>query len=202
MITMRWDHESDVVVVGSGAAAHAAAITARYHGSEVVMMEKASIAGGTTLRSGGGFWIPNNRFQRERGIEDPKEDALRYMARLSYPHLYNPDDRQFGVPQHEYGLLSTYYDTASKMVDFFWDIGAVKSIQEINWTGKPQVDYMDHLPENKQIRGRVLYSVSPEGKMSYGGELMRQPRAWADGHGIPLFLNHRVKKYTSIVSER
>jgi len=183
-----------VIVIGSGAAAHSAAITVRSHGAEVIMVEKASLYGGTTLRSGGGFWIPNNRFQREKGIEDKKEDAIRYMARYPFPQLYNPEDSHLGLPENEYNLITTYYDTAWQMVDYLWDIGALKSIQEINWTGKPQVDYMDHLPENKGIRGRVLYSVGADGKMAYGGELVRQLKKWVDGHGIPLMLNHRVTR--------
>ena len=67
--------EADVLVVGSGAAAFSAAITARNEGAEVIMLEKAEMVGGTTIRSGGGFWIPNNRHQKELGIEDKKEDA-------------------------------------------------------------------------------------------------------------------------------
>jgi succinate dehydrogenase/fumarate reductase flavoprotein subunit len=80
MNTSKWDREADVIVVGSGAAAYSAAITSRAHKANVIMIEKASIYGGTTLRSGGGFWIPNNRFQREKGITDKKEDAVNYMA--------------------------------------------------------------------------------------------------------------------------
>ncbi len=194
MVEYQLNYETDIVVVGSGAAAYSAAITAKHFGSEVVMVEKGALYGGTTLRSGGGFWIPNNRFQREKGIIDSKEDAIRYMARYSFPQLYNPEDPHLGLPENEYNLISTYYDTASKMVDFFWEIGAIKSIQEINWTGKPQVDYADHLPENKGIRGRVLYSEGPDGKMAYGSELVRQLKAWADSKNIKLILNRRVSK--------
>jgi succinate dehydrogenase/fumarate reductase flavoprotein subunit len=194
LAAIKWDHETDILVVGSGAAGYAAAISARHRGAEVFMVEKASLYGGTTLRSGGGLWIPNNRFQREKGIEDRREDAIRYMARDSFPQLYNPEDPRFGLPENEYNLIATYYDTASKMLDFMWDIGALKSTQEINWTGKPQVDYMDHLPENKGIRGRLVYAVGLDGKMAYGGELVRQLKAWADAHGISLLLNHRITK--------
>ncbi len=190
----QWNFTADIVVVGSGAAGYATAITAKSRGAEVIMVEKGSIHGGTTLRSGGGFWIPNNRFQREKGIQDPREDTLKYMARYSFPHLYNPSDPRLGLPENEYSLIETYYDTASKMLDFLEGLGAVKPIQEINWTGQPQVDYMDHLPENKGVRGRTLYSMSPEGKMSYGDELVKQLKAWADSHNIPLMLNHRVKR--------
>ena len=189
---MRFDHETDILVVGSGAAAFSAAITAKVNGADVIMLEKGPIVGGTTLRSGGGYWIPNNRFQRELGITDLKEDALRYMARYSYPHLYNPLDARLGLGENEFSLLDTYCDTAAQMVDFLEDCGAVHSIQEINWTGRPQVDYMDHLPENKGIRGRVLYSKDAEGKQAYGGELIRQMKSWATAHGIKLLLNHQA----------
>lgn len=189
-----WDYETDIIVVGSGAAAYSSAITSTQLGLKVIMVEKGTLYGGTTLRSGGGFWIPNNRFQKEKGIADSKEDATRYMARYSFPQLYNPEDARLGLPENEYNLITTYYDTASKMVDFLGSIGALKSIQEINWTGKPQVDYMDHLPENKGIRGRVLYSEGPDGKKAYGSELVRQLKAWADNKNIKLILNHQVSK--------
>lgn len=191
---MAYQQETDVLVVGSGAAAFSAAITAKKNGADVIMLEKASLIGGTTLRSGGGYWIPNNRFQREKGIADVKEDALRYMARYSFPQLYNPEDPRLGLPENEYSLIDTYYDKASEMVEFLEDCAAVHSIQEINWTGKPQVDYMDHLPENKGIRGRVLYSKNQEGKQSYGGELIRQMKSWAGSNGIMMLTNHQVKR--------
>src|SRR5688572_5901059 len=82
-----WDEEHDIVVVGSGGAAFSAAITANALGSDVVMLEKGAYAGGTTLVSGAGLWVPNNRFLQEQGIEDSKDDALKYMARYSFPHL-------------------------------------------------------------------------------------------------------------------
>ena len=176
---MSFSQETDILVVGSGGAAFSAAITARQQGAEVIMLEKAALVGGTTMRSGGGFWIPNNRFQREKGIVDAKDDAVRYMARYSFPHLYNPDAPRLGLPENEFNLIDTFYNRASEMVDFLISIGALEAIQEINWTGQPQVDYMDHLPENKGIRGRVLFSRNREGKQAYGGELVRQLRTWA-----------------------
>ncbi len=187
-----WNHEADVIVVGSGAAAYSAAIAARSTGAEVIMVEKAKSYGGTTIRSGGGFWIPNNRFQREMGIVDAKEDAVRYMAHYSYPQLYNPNDSKLGLPDHEYELIDAYYDHAAEMVDYLSGIGAINPIQEINWTGQPQVDYQEAIPENKLIRGRVLYTQDAKGQLAYGVELIRQMNAWAVAHDIPLLLDHRV----------
>lgn len=186
--------ETDVLVVGSGAAAFSAAVTARHGGADVIMLEKGAAIGGTTIRSGGGYWIPNNRFQKALGIEDRKEDALRYMARYSFPHLYNPQSPTLGLAEHDYSLLEAFYDTGSKMVDFHGEIGSLHSMQDINWTGKPQVDYQDHLPENKGIRGRTLFPVDPEGKMGYGYELLRQFEAWAQEQGVQILTNHSVTK--------
>lgn len=190
---MNFNQETDIFVVGSGAAAFSAAITAKEKGANVIMLEKSSIVGGTTMRSGGGFWTPNNRFQQQMGITDNKKDATNYMARLSYPQLYNPDDPLLGLTQNDFDLIDTYYDGAQQAVKFLEDCGAIKTINEINWTGKPQVDYMDHLPENKGIRGRCLYTQNKEGKLSYGGELVRQLKSWANSNNIPILTKHEVK---------
>ena len=55
---MKFAETADVLVVGSGAPAFSAAITASTHGAEVLMLEKGPIIGGTTLRSGGDTGFP------------------------------------------------------------------------------------------------------------------------------------------------
>lgn len=187
-------NETDILVVGTGAAAFAAAITARNNGVDVIMLEKGAMVGGTTIRSGGGYWIPNNKFQREKGIEDKKEDAMKYMARYSYPQLYNPNDSRLGLPENEYELIEAMYDNASKAIEYLDDCGALKSIQEINWLGKPQVDYQDHLPENKRVRGRSLYATNPKGEQGFGFDLINQLETWAKDNGIRILLNHEAIK--------
>jgi 3-oxosteroid 1-dehydrogenase len=186
--------EADVLVVGSGAAAFSAAITARNEGAEVIMLEKAEMVGGTTIRSGGGFWIPNNRHQKELGIEDKKEDAMKYMARYSFPHLYNPNDPRLGLPDNEYKLIEAMYDNAAKAVEYLEGCGVFESIPDINWTGKAQVDYQDHLPENKGIRGRTLFSKDSKGQIAYGFDFVNYLETWAKAKGIRILLNHEVTR--------
>ncbi|HET8582351.1 MAG TPA: 3-oxosteroid 1-dehydrogenase [Jatrophihabitans sp.] len=74
--------EYDVVVVGSGAAGMAAALTAQRHGLRAVVVEKAAHFGGSTARSGGGVWIPNNEVLRRDGVDDTPGAARTYLHHI------------------------------------------------------------------------------------------------------------------------
>ena len=74
--------ETDVLIVGSGAGALAAGVTATHHGARVLMVEKSEVFGGTSAMSGGGIWIPNSGNARRVGAEDSAEDAFRYMRTM------------------------------------------------------------------------------------------------------------------------
>ena len=65
-----WDLTVDLVVVGSGAAGMACALTARLEGLDVLMVEKTDRYGGTTALSGGVLWVPNNSLMKQAGVED------------------------------------------------------------------------------------------------------------------------------------
>jgi 3-oxosteroid 1-dehydrogenase len=69
----------DFVVVGSGAAALTAALTASVGGLRVAILEKTDRIGGTSAMSGAGTWIPANHLARNAGIVDSPEEALTYL---------------------------------------------------------------------------------------------------------------------------
>ena len=73
------EQEYDVVVVGSGAAGMVAALTAAHQGLSTVVVEKAPHYGGSTARSGGGVWIPNNEILKRDGVSDTPEAARTYL---------------------------------------------------------------------------------------------------------------------------
>lgn len=76
----------DVVVVGAGAAGLSAAITAAAQGLSTVIIEKSPYWGGSTSRSGGGVWIPNNSVLKRDGVADTPERAREYVKAIIGEH--------------------------------------------------------------------------------------------------------------------
>jgi 3-oxosteroid 1-dehydrogenase len=73
------DETFDFVVAGSGGGSMCAALLLRSLGKSVVILEKTALVGGTTARSGGVMWIPNNRFMKADGVGDSPEKANAYL---------------------------------------------------------------------------------------------------------------------------
>jgi 3-oxosteroid 1-dehydrogenase len=76
------DHSVDVVVVGAGGAGMTAALAAKDQGLDALVVEKSAYFGGSTARSGGGVWIPNNYALKSSGVPDNLEDAKTYLASI------------------------------------------------------------------------------------------------------------------------
>jgi 3-oxosteroid 1-dehydrogenase len=105
----------DVVVLGTGAAGLVAALAATEGGASVGLFEKADRVGGTTAISGGGCWVPGSAQMAAGGIADSRDDALRYLASLSFGHIrpgfaeafIDDGPRVFGWLQSAAGLRMT-----------------------------------------------------------------------------------------------
>lgn len=137
---MSWDHEVDVVVLGSGGAGLTAALTAVVAGASVEVYEKAATVGGTTAVSGGIVWIPAHN--RSPDGELTPADALQYLRAQS---LGSMDDE----------LVETFVRTGPAMLDF---IEAHSGLQFEIATGFP--DYRPELPGGQPTGGRSL-SAAP-----------------------------------------
>ena len=98
--------EYDLVVVGSGAAGLACAITARKRGLDVVVLEKEPVFGGTTALSGGVLWIPLNPHGRRQNAADTRAAVQTYMLR---------ETGQF----YDEAAVNAFLDHGPKMVEFF-----------------------------------------------------------------------------------
>lgn len=72
----------DLIVLGSGAAGLAAAVTAARHGLKVLVVEKDDRFGGASAISGGTIWIPGNRQAVEAKLDASLATARTYLSQL------------------------------------------------------------------------------------------------------------------------
>ncbi len=78
----RWDETCDVVVLGAGAGGMTAALVSSLEGRHTLLLEKSEQIGGTTARSSGTVWIPNNPHQRRLDPTDDSAVARSYLDAL------------------------------------------------------------------------------------------------------------------------
>ena len=98
--------ECDVVVVGSGAAGLAAAVTARKRGLDVVVLEKEPVFGGTTALSGGVLWIPLSGHGRQQNAADTVRTVREYMMNETGSY-------------YDEAAVGAFIEQGPKMVEFF-----------------------------------------------------------------------------------
>jgi len=188
-----WDHESDIVVVGSGIGAATAAVIARENGDSVTLIEKEAFFGGTSSKTAGVLWIPNNFTLRKKGIVDKKQDCLRYLARFSYPEKYTPDSPTLGVSTSAYALLEAFYDNAAAAIDKLRKIGALNTTEwRMFALDRSTTDYLDNVPENKVPTGRALGVLDNNGKIGVGSDMMAQMQAAAKARQVDILYEHRA----------
>ncbi|HNI36566.1 MAG TPA: FAD-dependent oxidoreductase, partial [Microthrixaceae bacterium] len=74
-----WDHEVDLVIVGSGGGGMVAALAAADAGASAIVLEKRDLIGGSTAMSGGVVWVPVNPLLAADGISDSYDAALAHF---------------------------------------------------------------------------------------------------------------------------
>ena len=126
-----FDETFDWVVVGSGAGSMSSGMLMRQAGKSVVVLEKTQFFGGTTAKSGGVMWIPNNQFM-DPG-EDNDEKAITYLDAVV------GDDSDAPGTSHEKRLA--YVQEGPKMIDFLLRQGVALERGSKFWP-----DYYDNLP--------------------------------------------------------
>lgn len=84
--------ETDVLVIGSGAAGLACALAAADGGLDVTVVEKSPLLGGTSAMSGACTWIPANHHMAALGEADSADEALTYIRAVAPPGWQATED--------------------------------------------------------------------------------------------------------------
>ncbi|MFW0793957.1 FAD-binding protein [Gordonia sp. CPCC 205515] len=161
-----WDREVDFVVVGSGAGGLTAAYTAATAGLSTLIIEKASVYGGSTALSGGGIWIPNNPTLRRAGITDPRENVRAYLDAVVGD----------GAPSDN---IDTFIDAGPRMLEFL-----EQSSPHMRFQWCP--GYSDYHPEQPGGRpeGRSIEPLPVDLKKLGVDEDLLRPAALATPPGL------------------
>lgn len=160
----------------------------------MAILEKGAFAGGTTRKSGGVYWIPGNPVMRAHGLADPRDDALRYMARLAYPDLYSPEAPHLGLVPSQLALLETWVDRGPEIVERLRALGALESTFWPAWDGRPWTDYHADLPENRAPRGRGIVPRRADGSAGDGADLIAALARASEARGIATHLRHAARR--------
>ncbi|MFW0759407.1 FAD-dependent oxidoreductase [Pseudomonas sp. H11T01] len=98
--------DCDVLIVGSGAAGLSAAVTAAWHGLNVIVVEKDEVFGGASAWSGGWMWVPCNPLAQRAGIIEDVELPRTYLK------------HELGE-RYEPALIDAFLEAGPRMVSFF-----------------------------------------------------------------------------------
>lgn len=132
------DQETDVLIIGAGAAGLTAALAAHEAGATVTVIEKDDRLGGTAAISGGIVWVANNPQMHAAGMADGSEDALAYFGSLDHGEM-------------DLEVLTAFVDEGPPALSFLAGVDALKmSILP----GYP--DYYLDRPGAKPEGGRAL----------------------------------------------
>jgi len=126
-----FDETFDWVVVGSGGGSLSSGLLMRKAGKSVVILEKSPFAGGTTCKSGGVIWLPNNPFM-DAG-EDSTEKGITYLDAIVGDAPDTPGT------SHEKRLA--YITEGRQMIEFLVKQGVQLRRGSVFWP-----DYYDEFP--------------------------------------------------------
>jgi len=140
--------DCDLIVIGSGAAGLATAITARKRGLNVVVLEKEPVFGGTTALSGGVLWIPLNPHGRKQNPADTLETVRTYMMKETGAY-------------YDAAAVESFIDNGPRMVEFF------ERETEMKFVPTLYPDYHPNVPGGVDIGRSILaapYDIRGLGK--------------------------------------
>ncbi len=154
-MSINWDKEVDVLVVGSGAGGLFSALVAAKNHADVLIVEKDRLWGGTSATSGGGIWIPGSDQAKAAGFEDNLDDAFKYVRALSADNV--PDEN-----------IRAFVDNAAPMLRWLTENTPVR------YAAMPYPDYHAENPGGSAIGFRTHLPDTFDGKLL--GDTLRTQR--------------------------
>ncbi len=124
--------ETDIIVVGAGAAGQAAAIRASELGKKVVLVEKQRFTGGAAAVNAGQVIIQGSKIQKEHGVKDDSPELMEKDL-MANGHDYN-DKRMLAVYANNVGPT---IDWATEKVGM--KLNTEKGFVEVGEHSKPRV---------------------------------------------------------------
>jgi 3-oxosteroid 1-dehydrogenase len=152
MAQPQWDHECDLLVVGSGAGGLTAAVVAADSRADVLVIEKGTRFGGTSASSGGVLWIPASHLAEAAGAQDSVEEAYGYVKDVAGPEASDE-------------LVRTYVTRARDMLRYMMER------TDVRYSAIPYPDYQSHRPGGKL--GWRNHDVEPLDGRLLGADLER-----------------------------
>lgn len=164
----------DVVIVGSGAAGEAAALTAKENGNSVLLLEKGRHTGGSANYSEGIFAV-GSYLQKEKGINVSGTDVLKEEVEYS---KYKADSR----------IWRKYVDSSAENVQWLSDEGVV--FERVQAMGAGEATWHIY----KGFGYGAIHTLEPK-FLELGGELLTSTSA------IDLKINEDNSKVVTIKNE-
>ncbi|MCX7283361.1 MAG: FAD-dependent oxidoreductase [Novosphingobium sp.] len=170
-----FDETYDWVVVGSGAGSMTSAMVMRQAGKSVLVLEKTPYVGGTTAKSGGVIWVPDNAVMRAAGEQDSVEAGITYLEALA-------ED----LPGSNPAKRRAYVIEARKMIDFLIAQGIELARGADFWP-----DYYDDAPggckTSRTITARYFNKaeLGPEWAAKLRPGFVSQPAMLSEGLQLP-----------------
>ena len=164
-------YDTEVAVVGAGAAGLSAALEAANNGAKVILVEKLAMTGGSTARSGGKVQAAGTDIQKANGVED--------NADLYYNHLMS-------VGENKVDPVKTRLVADNSLTDFNWlvenGVEFSKNIEQLHEKYRP-------------IRGHYVSVQDGKTEQDGHGWAITQPlEKAAKEKGVEILLETPAKK--------
>lgn len=195
---IKWDHETDVVVVGAGASGFPAAIIPREAGLSVIMVEAENHIGGHAILSAGNVPLGGGTAaQRKYGIEDSADLIFQDLTDWSVIESNGAADYRFNDRE----IIRAFADNNVATYDWLTSHGVTWVEMKPDTLGGGgvgnSVPRMNHaaighwpLVQSGKPAAEALQTTAFE---AYGGNgLMRSMEEAAKKAGVPILLEHRM----------